>query len=93
AGKSVINGKLEPDVGGGVCRLSTALHQAVMQAGLEVVERYNHSIPVSYASGEYEAAVSWPAGDYRFKNTLDRPVQIDTIASRDGIEVIIWILA
>ncbi|WP_165792224.1 VanW family protein, partial [Desulfocucumis palustris] len=32
AGKSVINGKLEPDVGGGVCRLSTALHQAVMQA-------------------------------------------------------------
>lgn len=64
------------DVGGGVCRMSTALHHAVLKAGLKVVERHSHSIPVEYAEPGTDAAVNWGVWDYRFQNTTPYPVKI-----------------
>ena len=66
------------DVGGGVCRTSTAIHQAVVKAGLTVLERHSHSIPVEYAASGDDAAVWYDTWDYKFRNNKSNPITIKT---------------
>ena len=47
-----------PGLGGGVCQVSTTLYNAVLLAGLEIVERSNHSLAIAYAPLGRDAAVS-----------------------------------
>jgi len=66
-----------PDIGGGICRTSTALNFAVENAKLEVVERHHHSKPVTYAPPTRDTAVTRSGGkDYRFRNTTDQAIKI-----------------
>ena len=75
------------DIGGGVCRMSTALYQAAKKTGLRVTERYSHSLPVPYADSDNDAAVAWGYKDLRFKNSTEYPIKINTKVDRGGIEV------
>lgn len=75
------------DVGGGVCRAATALHRAVLNAGLEVVERRAHSCPPPYAPDGDDAAVWWDAWDYRFRNSLSVPLLVYGAADVGGLHV------
>jgi len=79
--------RLVPDVGGGVCRTATVLHQAVKKAGLMPIERHNHSIEVPYAKQGEDAAVWYDKWDYKFKNTLPYPVKIVASADSEKVEV------
>lgn len=79
--------RLVPDVGGGVCRTATALHQAVKKAGLIPIERHNHSIEVPYAKQGEDAAVWYGKWDYKFKNNLPYPVKIVAYADSEKVEV------
>lgn len=74
-------GRYHRDVGGGVCQAATALHRAVVNAGLQVVERHRHPGGVPYAPKGDDAAVWWKRWDYRFRNTLPLPVTIRTKAN------------
>ncbi|MEW6171551.1 MAG: VanW family protein [Bacillota bacterium] len=65
-----------PDYGGGVCQASTALHRAVVNAGLRVLERHNHGVKAPYAPDRDDAAVFYGTWDYRFQNTLPIPVSV-----------------
>lgn len=76
-----------PDVGGGACRAATALHRAVLDAGLEVTERHQHALPVAYAPEGDDAAVSWAGQDYRFRNVRTRPVLVR--AFREGGQIVV----
>lgn len=44
AGPAFSRGKVIQDVGGGLCLVSTNLYNTFLQAGLEILERHNHSI-------------------------------------------------
>lgn len=44
----ISNGKLERQYGGGLCQPTTTLFRAVLDAGLPVTSRYNHSRRVAY---------------------------------------------
>jgi vancomycin resistance protein YoaR len=77
-GISVIDYKFTPDLGGGVCGTSTVLYQAVKKAGLPVVERYTHDIPVPYIAPGQGAAVWYGVEDFKFKNTLPGDLRINT---------------
>jgi len=86
-GRSVVEnayGELEmvPDIGGGVCRASTVLYQAALNAGLEVVERHEHGLPVEYAEVGKDAAVAWPYWDFKFRNTAGVPVTIEAFSEQ-----------
>lgn len=83
--------KFVPDVGGGICRTSTAIHQAVLKAGLQPLERHSHSMPVEYAEPGEDAAVAWGQWDYRFKNTKDVPVKL--LLNADSEKIIAQIVA
>ncbi len=66
-----------PEFGGGLCQVSTTLFRAVMNAGLPVIERRNHSYRVPYYEYDGDGNLigpgldatiyeEWP--DFKFKN-------------------------
>jgi hypothetical protein len=75
-GLMYVAGQVVTGLGGGVCIPSTALYNAALNADMEIVERYNHSGPVSYATPGLDAAVVFGMKDMRFRNTSAEPVMI-----------------
>ncbi len=69
-------GEVVNEVGGGICQVSTTLFNAAVKADLEIVERSNHSMTVSYVDRGKDAAVDWGNKDLKFKNTSDDNVYI-----------------
>ena len=87
-------GEYVEGIGGGVCQVSTALYQAVLRAGLEVLERTPHAIPSNYAEMGQDATVSDRGLDFVFRNSSDMPIYIKarlvTDTSRKYIEITIF---
>ncbi|GAB6182020.1 VanW family protein [Desulfotomaculum defluvii] len=67
----IINNEMVDGLGGGVCQVSTTLYNAVLLANLEVVERSNHTIPISYIPIGRDATVVFDTIDFKFKNNTD----------------------
>lgn len=65
----IFAGKLVPGVGGGICQVSSTLYNAAVRAGLDIVERRNHSVPVSYLPKGQDATFAQGHINFRFKNT------------------------
>ena len=65
-------GKTELDVGGGICQVSTTLFRAMLNAGVDIIERKNHAYRVRYYEEDmppgYDATVFIPSPDLRFVN-------------------------
>lgn len=77
---SYLNGKVVDSLGGGICQVSTTLYNAVLRAELEVTERYNHSMIVTYVDPSADAAIAESSGkDFKFVNNLDVPIYIEGI--------------
>ena len=75
---SYLNGKVVDSLGGGICQVSTTLYNAVLNAELEVTERHNHSMIVTYVDPSADAAVAESSGkDFKFINNLDYPIYIE----------------
>ena len=73
--------------GGGVCVASTALFQAARAAGMTILERHDHSMPVGYASPGDEAAVSYGSANLIFQNDTYETVYFTTSYSYGEITV------
>ncbi|MEW5785746.1 MAG: VanW family protein [Bacillota bacterium] len=78
----IVGNTVVPGLGGGVCQVSSTLYNAVLQAGLEVVERYPHSQPVGYVPPGRDATIS-DYLDFKFRNNTDHLLLIKT-ATWDG---------
>ena len=63
--------------GGGVCQVSTTLYNAVLKAELEVTQRSNHSMIVTYVKPSMDAAIAGDYKDLKFVNNLDAPIYIE----------------
>jgi len=75
---SYLNGKVVDSLGGGICQVSTTLYNAVLMAELEITERHNHSMTVSYVDRSKDAAIAESSGkDFRFINNTDYPIYIE----------------
>lgn len=70
----VVGDHLEPDIGGGICQVSTTLFNAAALAGMEFREWRTHGIPVKYADPGRDAAVAWGYMDLKIRNNLSGPV-------------------
>ena len=82
-----VDGKIEQDIGGGVCQVSSALYSAVLYADLEVVKRYNHSLTVGYVPYGMDATVSSGEIDFRFKNSTNAPMKIVATMDKHGVYI------
>ncbi len=74
--KVIINNELVPGIGGGVCQVSTTLYNAALLANLKIVERRNHTLPLSYAPVGRDATISGDYIDFKFKNSTPYPIYI-----------------
>lgn len=83
----IINGKLVPGVGGGICQVSSTLYNAVLRAGLEIVERRNHSLPVSYVPLGQDATFASGYINFKFRNNTEHYLLIRTATDDRGMSV------
>ena len=75
---SYLNGQVVDSLGGAICQVSTTLYNAVLRAELEVTERYNHSMIVTYVDPSADAAIAESSGkDFKFKNNREYPIYIE----------------
>lgn len=80
---SYSNGMVVESFGGGICQVSSTLYNAVLRAELEVVERYNHSMIVTYVDLSSDAAISGTSKDFKFVNNKDYPIYIEGYTTSD----------
>lgn len=81
---SYLNGQVVDSLGGGICQVSTTLYNAVLLSELEVTERYNHSMIVTYVDPSADAAIAESSGkDFKFKNNLEYPIYIEGVTTSD----------
>ncbi len=82
---SYLNGETVESFGGGICQVSTTLYNAVLDAELEITQRYNHSMIVTYVDASADAAIAGTYKDLRFKNNYDFPVYIEGVCQGRNI--------
>lgn len=85
----IIDGKVVPGVGGGVCQVSSTLYDAILLAGLTPVERTAHYIPAEYVPRAFDATVADGFIDFRFRNDLQDSVYIYSKVSAGTLTVFI----
>lgn len=81
----IMDGQLQPGMGGGVCQVSTTLYNAALLANLEITKRSHHSFPVHYVSPGRDATVSYPSLDLRFRNNTGKAILVRMSAGRGAI--------
>lgn len=79
-----IAGKIVPDIGGGICQVSTTLYNSTLKADLETVFRSNHMFTVSYVPFGQDAAVSYDSTDFKFKNNTNMPIKVHGKVTSDN---------
>jgi hypothetical protein len=72
----IVGKRLVPGIGGGVCQTSSTLYNSVLESQLQIVERYPHSLRISYLPVNRDATVSWGGADLKFRNNKPYPIKI-----------------
>lgn len=72
----LVSGESKMGIGGGVCQVSSTIHLAALNAGLNITERHSHSKQVVYAAKGLDAAVEYGEMDFKFINNTTEPIYI-----------------
>jgi len=76
-------GKTELDVGGGICQVSTTFFRAMLNAGVDIIERRPHAYRVGYYEEDmppgYDATIFIPSPDLKFINDTGNYILIQNI--------------
>ena len=86
-----VNGQVKPEIGGGICQVSSTLYNAVLSSQLEIVERTCHMFAVGYLPKGLDATVSWPGPDFKFRNSRDYPIRLKAWVDREETTLTIQI--
>jgi vancomycin resistance protein VanW len=90
--RSIINGSLSEEAGGGLCQVSGIVYYAALQAGLHIVERHNHSVDIYTDETRFtplgtDATVVYGYKDLRVRNNFSFPVRFCLEVSGSTITV------
>lgn len=85
----IIEGKTVPDIGGGVCQVSSTLYNSILLADMKPIERTPHFHPLGYVPIGLDATVADNLLDFKFKNTLSKNAYVITKISNGTLTVII----
>lgn len=83
-GTAYIGGKVVPDVGGGVCQLSSTLYNTALLANLKIIDRSNHLFLTGYVAAGRDATVYYGSIDFVFQNSRKYPIKIVS-NSKNGV--------
>lgn len=78
-------GRVVSEIGGGICQVSSTIYYCAMVANLEITSRLCHYFGVSYLPAGLDATVSWPSPDFKFKNSSEYPIKIETSVNRSDL--------
>ena len=81
-GHVFVDGKMEKQLGGGMCQVATTLFNAAMLADLKIVERHQHVRTVPYAPPGRDATVYWGQKDFKMANNTSAPVYVSYRTTR-----------
>ena len=84
------NGRVVQEYGGGICQVSTTLYNALLLAEIEIDERHNHTMSVSYVPPSMDAAIAEGSMDLVFTNNLDTPIFISGYAYGGELTFTVW---
>lgn len=87
---AIVNGKLVPQLGGGVCQVGTTIFNTVFFSGLPVVERHNHSLYISHYPKGRDATVSWGGPDFKFRNDTEHWILIATSYTSSTVTISLY---
>jgi vancomycin resistance protein YoaR len=86
----ILNGRLQPGVGGGISQFTTTLFNAAYYAGLQDVEHWPHSYWYSRYPSVIEATIFYPTLDLKFRNNTPYGILIDTSYTSGSVTVSMW---
>lgn len=102
-GAAIIGGGIGLEMGGGICYASTVLYRSVLAAGLENIERHQHTLALAdfndipgldsavYTSSEVARYRTSMDLDLRWRNNMDDPILITTeVISTGRMVVSLW---
>ena len=91
AAGSYENGQVVDTFGGGICQVSSTLYNALLEAEIEIVKRYPHSMLVSYVEPSKDAAIAAGIKDLVFKNNYETPIYIKgEIDGNNQLNIVIY---
>lgn len=80
--RSIVQGQVVAETGGGLCQLSGLLYLLALKAGLQIMERHAHSLDIyreeeRFAPLGSDATVAFGYKDLRFINNLPHPIRLE----------------
>lgn len=86
------DGQVVPELGGGICQVSSTLYSASLYARMKILSRTNHYFKVGYLDYGMDATVSWGGPDFKFRNDRELPVKLAAYLNEDegSLVVEIW---
>ena len=90
--RSIVNGKVEDSIGGGLCQLSGLVYYVSLYANLEILERHSHSMDIYTAETRFtplgsDATVAFGYKDLKIRNNLKSPIRFRFYIEGDNIEI------
>lgn len=83
-GTAYVGGKVVPDVGGGVCQVSSTIYNTALLANMQIVERSNHMFTTGYVAASRDATVYYGSLDFVFKNSRKYPIKM-VVSANGGV--------
>lgn len=81
-GRTIQNGEIVEDVGGGLCQVSGIIYYVSLVGGLEILERYNHSTDIYNDQTRFcplgtDATIVYGYKDLRIRNKFSFPIKFN----------------
>lgn len=85
-------GRTIPEIGGGLCQIGTTMFRTVLNSGLPVTERRNHSYRVSYYEPPVgmDATIYSPSPDFKFINDTSNWLLLTAHIDGNDITFKLW---
>lgn len=87
---TIVDGKIEDSMGGGMCQVSSALYDALLESEVEIVSRNNHTLKVNYADYGMDATLAGNYIDLKFKNDTGAPLYLEAYITNSTVNVNIY---
>ena len=90
-GRSIRNGRVEADAGGGLCQISGLLYELGLRAGMKIAERHPHTQDLYTEDSRFtplglDATVVFGHKDMRLRNVLAQPLGFAFAVDGERIE-------
>lgn len=83
--------KTIPELGGGLCQVSTTAFRVALAAGVPIVERYSHAYRVSYYEpAGTDATIYDPSLDFKFQNDYQNYLMLQTEVVGTKVRYYLW---